>query len=98
MTIYPVQHCDPHTAHRPQEMKIFPLSTQPNQTIPIALGTPVFQSHLASSVKNVVPSTLKPQSFGGVPIISSVPVLPSSSSIVGTTDLRYPIHIFESVY
>ncbi|PON60714.1 Jasmonate-zim domain protein [Trema orientale] len=88
MTVYPMQHFDPHTAHHPQEMKIFPLSNQPNQTIPVALSTPILQSHLASSVNNVVPSAMKPQSFGGVPIISSVSVPPSSSSVVGTTDLR----------
>lgn len=76
------------TVYHPQEVKIFPASNQPSQTIPVALSRPVFQSHIASTVKNVVPSTTKPQSFGGLPIISSVPALPFSGSIVGTTDLR----------
>ncbi|XP_062118052.1 protein TIFY 6B isoform X2 [Humulus lupulus] len=87
MTVYPAQHFDPHTAHHSQEMKIFPLSNQPNQTMSVSLSTPV-HSHLASSAKCMVPSTMKPQSFGGVPVISSLSVLPSSSSVVGTTDLR----------
>ncbi|XP_024018070.1 protein TIFY 6B isoform X1 [Morus notabilis] len=63
-------------------------SNQPNQTIPVALSTPAFQSHIASTVNSAVPSTMKPQCFGGLPIISSVPAIPSNSSIFGTADLR----------
>lgn len=84
------------TVYHPQEVKIFPASNQPSQTIPVALSRPVFQSHIDSTVKNVVPSTVKPQSFGGLPIISSMPAFPFNGSIVGTTDLRYLWHIFES--
>ncbi|KAM6592403.1 hypothetical protein CsatA_000106 [Cannabis sativa] len=75
MTVYdPVQHFD-HS----QEMKIFPLSSnQPNNQTLMSV----------SSAKNMVSSTMKPQSFGGVPVISPLSVLPSGSSVVGTTDLR----------
>uniref|UniRef100_A0A803P7P6 Protein TIFY n=1 Tax=Cannabis sativa TaxID=3483 RepID=A0A803P7P6_CANSA len=70
----PIQHFD-HS----QEMKIFPLSSnQPNNQTLMSV----------SSAKNMVSSTMKPQSFGGVPVISPLSVLPSGSSVVGTTDLR----------
>ena len=93
MTVYPVQHFDPHTAHHSQEMKMFPISNQPNQTMSVSLSTPV-HLHLASSAKSMAPSTMKPQSFGGVPVISYLSALHCSSSIVGTIDLRYPKQSF----
>ena len=80
MTVYP--HFDAHSVHRPQEVRIFPVSSQLiNQTSPVALGTTVLQSHLASTGQNVVGSAVKPQPLGGVG--------PPRGSMVGTTDLRY---------
>ncbi|KAL5545115.1 hypothetical protein UlMin_008899 [Ulmus minor] len=88
MPVYPLQQFDAHTVHHHQEVKKFTLSNQHNQTIPATMNTPVLHSHLSTTCKNSFVSTIKPQSFGGVPIISPVSVLPSSSAVVGTTDLR----------
>lgn len=87
MTAYPIQHFDAHSVHRPKEVRIFPVSNQLNQTSPIALGTTVLQSHLASTSQNVVGSTIKPQPLGG--ITAPISVVPLRGSMVGTTDLRY---------
>ncbi|GMY24017.1 protein TIFY 6B-like isoform X1 [Fagus crenata] len=79
MTVYP--HFDAHSVHRPQEVRIFPVSNQLiNQTSPVALGTTVLQSHLASTGQNVVGSAVKPQPLGDFG--------PPRGSMVGTTDLR----------
>ncbi|KAL4633021.1 hypothetical protein ACB092_04G091100 [Castanea dentata] len=86
MAAYPKQHFDAHSVHRPQEVRIFPVSNQLNQTSPIALGTAVLQSHLASTSQNVVGSTIKAQPLGG--ITAPISVVPPRGSMVGTTDLR----------
>ncbi|XP_059455438.1 protein TIFY 6B isoform X3 [Corylus avellana] len=87
MKVYPVQHHDAHSVHRPQEMRIFPVSNQQNQTSTVALGTTVLQSHLAPTGQNMVGSTIKPQPFR---VAAPVSFLPSTGSIVGSTDLRSP--------
>lgn len=87
MTVYPLQHRDIHSVHRPHEAKIFPVSNQQHQTTTVALGTTVLQSHHIPPGLNVVGSTVKPQPLKGV--IAPMSVLPCTSSVVGTTDLRY---------
>ncbi|XP_012064636.1 protein TIFY 6B isoform X2 [Jatropha curcas] len=84
MTSYGVKQFGAYSVHQPQQMRIFPVANQQNQTITVSLSSPVLQSHFASTGKNVNNS----QSLGGVPIISPVSVHPAPSSIVGSTDLR----------
>lgn len=88
MTVFPMQHLDTHSVHHPEEVKIYPGASQLNQIIPISLSTSVLQNHLARQ-KNMVGSTINPQPLAGVPVLTPVSVLPSKSSVVGTTDLRY---------
>ncbi|XP_017186663.2 protein TIFY 6B-like isoform X2 [Malus domestica] len=53
--------------------------------IPITLSSPVLQSHAPVGNNG---STIKLQSLGGVPVLSPVSAHPSTTSVVGTTDLR----------
>ncbi|GMI99498.1 JASMONATE-INSENSITIVE 3, jasmonate-zim-domain protein 3 [Hibiscus trionum] len=78
-----------HQSHHSHEAKIFPVSSQPNQTITVSMNTPLLQPHLASTGQNMIGHTVNPQPFTGVPIMAPpVSVVPPSSSIIGTTDLR----------
>ncbi|XVF53765.1 hypothetical protein PTKIN_Ptkin05aG0125000 [Pterospermum kingtungense] len=78
---YGLQHFDGHQPHSSQEVRIFPFSSQPNQTITVSMSTP----HLTSNG-----NTVNPQPLPVVPIMASpVSVIPPSRSIIGTTDLRY---------
>uniref|UniRef100_A0A5B7BU60 Protein TIFY n=1 Tax=Davidia involucrata TaxID=16924 RepID=A0A5B7BU60_DAVIN len=88
VTTYTPQHFDAHSVHRPHEVKILPVASQTNQTISVAMGTPVHQSFLASAGQNVIGSTVNPQPLGGVPVIAPVSIVPCPNSIVGTTELR----------
>jgi hypothetical protein len=86
MKVHPLQHHDAHSVHRPQEVRIFPGYNQQNQTSTVALGTTVLQSHLAPTGQNMVGSTIKPQPLR---VVAPASFLPSTGSVVGTTDLRY---------
>ncbi|KAF5445554.1 hypothetical protein F2P56_034600 [Juglans regia] len=83
--LYPLQQHDAHSIHRSREVRIFPFSNQQNQTSTVALGTTVLQSHPVSTGQNMVGSTIKPKPLRA---IAPVSVLPSTGSVVGTTDLR----------
>ncbi|KAL4282038.1 hypothetical protein GQ457_03G012580 [Hibiscus cannabinus] len=86
---YGLQQFDGHQPHRSQEVMIFPVSSQPNQRITVSMSTPLLQSHLISSGQNITGNTGNPQPFAGVPIMAPpVSVVPPSSSVIGTTDLR----------
>ncbi|XP_062159495.1 protein TIFY 6B isoform X2 [Alnus glutinosa] len=87
MKVHPLQHHDAHSVHRPQEVRIFPGYNQQNQTSTVALGTTVLQSHLAPTGQNMVGSTIKPQPLR---VVAPASFLPSTGSVVGTTDLRSP--------
>lgn len=88
-TTYGTKHFDAHTVHRPQEMRIFPVSNQQNQTISVSMSNPVLQSHFASIGHNMIGNFINSQPLGGVPVITPVSVQPATSSIISTTDLRY---------
>ncbi|KAE8663949.1 Jasmonate-zim-domain protein 3, putative isoform 2 [Hibiscus syriacus] len=53
------------------------------------MSTPLLQPYFASNAQYIVGHTVNPQPFTGVPIMAPpVSVVPPSSSIIGTTDLR----------
>ncbi|XP_031265196.1 protein TIFY 6B isoform X2 [Pistacia vera] len=79
---------DANQVQRPQEMRMFPISSIPNQTIAVSMTTPVLHSHLNSTGQSVAGNTVNPKPLGGVSIVSPVSVLPPTSSIIGTTNLR----------
>ncbi|KAE8676146.1 hypothetical protein F3Y22_tig00111621pilonHSYRG00077 [Hibiscus syriacus] len=86
---YVLQQFDGHQPHNSQEARIFPVSSQPNQRIAVSMSTPLLQSHLISTGQNIICNTGNPQPFTGVLIIAPpVSVVPPSSSVIGTTDLR----------
>ncbi|TXG57198.1 hypothetical protein EZV62_018511 [Acer yangbiense] len=91
---YSLQQLDAHQVHCSQEARMFPVSNQPNQTIMVSLNSPFLHSPLGSTGQNVISSAINPQPLGGVPVISPVSVVPSTSSVIGTTDLRQ-LNIFE---
>ncbi|KAK2635402.1 hypothetical protein Ddye_030194 [Dipteronia dyeriana] len=76
--------------HCSQEARMFPVSNQPNQTIMVLMSSPFLHSHLGSTEQNVISSAINRQPLGGVPVISPVYVVPSTSSV----DLRQ-LDIFE---
>ncbi|XP_042964109.1 protein TIFY 6B isoform X2 [Carya illinoinensis] len=85
MKVYPLQHHDAYSIHRSRKVRVFPVSNQQNQTSTVALGTTVLQSHQVSTGQNMVGSTIKPKPHR---VTAPVSVLPSTGSVVGTTDLR----------
>ncbi|XP_048445785.1 protein TIFY 6B isoform X3 [Pyrus x bretschneideri] len=84
-TVYPMPQFDAHSVHQSQDVTIYPLVSQHNQRIPITLSSPVLQSHAPVGHTG---STIKLQPLGGVPVLAPVSALPSTTSVVGTTDLR----------
>lgn len=88
LTAYPLQHFDAHSAHHSHEVRTFPVSNQPNQTISVAMSTPILQSHITSTGQKVVGSTINTPPLGGIPIITPVSFFPGAGSNTVTTDLR----------
>ncbi|WRX17753.1 Tify domain - like 5 [Theobroma cacao] len=89
VTTFGLQQFDGHQPHCSQEVRLFPVSSQPNQTIAVSMSTPLLQSHLVSTGQNTMGNTVTPQPFAGVPIMAPpVSVVPPSSSIIGATELR----------
>nr|QHW08426.1 jasmonate zim-domain protein [Eriobotrya japonica] len=84
-TGYPMPQFDAHSVHQSHDVKIYPVVSQHNQRIPITLSSPVLQSHASAGHTG---STIKLQPLGGVPVLAPVSALPSTTSVVGTTDLR----------
>ncbi|XP_038997092.1 protein TIFY 6B-like [Hibiscus syriacus] len=82
-------YSEAHQSHHSRDSRVFPVSGQPNQTITVSMSTPLLQPRLGSTAQNIVGHTVNPQPFTGVPIMAPlVSVVPPSSSIIGTTDLR----------
>ncbi|XP_044477461.1 protein TIFY 6B isoform X2 [Mangifera indica] len=88
MKNYAMQHLNANQVQRPQEMRMFPISSKLNQTIVVSMTTPVLHSHLNSTGQSVDGNTINSQPHGGVSIKSPVSVLVPTSSIIGTTDIR----------
>ncbi|XAR48278.1 hypothetical protein NMG60_11031038 [Bertholletia excelsa] len=88
VTTYPRQQFNAHSVFHPHEVGAFPISNQTNQKISLPMSTTAHQPLLASTVQNIIGSVIHPQPLGGVPVISPASVIPTSTSVVGTTDLR----------
>lgn len=89
LSTYALQHFDANQAHRTQEVRMFPVSSRPNQTITLPMNSPGLHSHFASTGQNIAGNPINPTSLGAVSVISPVSVLPATSPIIGTTELRY---------
>lgn len=90
-TTYGLPKFDTCLSGRSQEVRIppVPVPMQPNPTFNLSMSTSMPQSHLASTGQALVGNTGIPQPLGGAPIMASpVSVVPPSSSVIGTTDLR----------
>ncbi|XP_031406292.1 protein TIFY 6B isoform X2 [Punica granatum] len=88
ISVYPMQHFSTHSIGRSNEMKMFPSSNQPNQAITVMMSPPVVHSRVSSIGQNMICSAISPQPLGGVPVLPPVSVLPTSGSVIGSTDLR----------
>jgi jasmonate ZIM domain-containing protein len=82
MTSHGLQQIEAYPVHRSQEVKMFPVSNQSNQTIKVSMSSPHIQPHLGSSGQNHVSKNMNQQ------FVAPISVLPPQSSVVGTTDSR----------
>ncbi|GKV05201.1 hypothetical protein SLEP1_g17236 [Rubroshorea leprosula] len=86
---YGLQKFDACPASHSQEVRILPVSNLPNQAINLSMSATIPHSHLATTGQAIVGNKGIPQTLGGVPIMASpLSVVPASSSVIGTTDLR----------
>ncbi|XP_052183593.1 protein TIFY 6B isoform X2 [Diospyros lotus] len=86
-TYHPAHQFDAHSILRPHEVRMA-TANQTSQKISVTMRSPAHQSFLASAGQNVIGSTINTRSLGGLPVISPVSMVPTSTSVVGTTDLR----------
>ncbi|PKI76729.1 hypothetical protein CRG98_002897 [Punica granatum] len=98
ISVYPMQHFSTHSIGRSNEMKMFPSSNQPNQAITVMMSPPVVHSRVSSIGQNMICSAISPQPLGGVPVLPPVSVLPTSGSVIGSTDLSRPASSSEGVF
>ncbi|KAF9667506.1 hypothetical protein SADUNF_Sadunf15G0030100 [Salix dunnii] len=89
MTTYGAQHLDAYFVNRPQDMRMFPISSQQNQTINVSMSSPIPQSHFPPTGHSMITTnSIVSKPHGGVPVITPASALPNPSSVIGTTDLR----------
>lgn len=74
---------DVHSVHRPYDVKMISVS---NQGISVPVGNSYLRNHFASMGQNFAATTTKQQLLGGIPVAAPYSVLPSSGSIIGTTE------------
>ncbi|XP_038688402.1 protein TIFY 6B-like isoform X2 [Tripterygium wilfordii] len=90
MPPYGQLHFDAYSVHRSQEVRVFPVSKESNQTTTVSMHAPVLQSHFPPAghyrLGNFVKTNSQP--LGGVPITAHVSGFPNTSSVVGSTDIR----------
>jgi len=89
VTTYGTQQFDAYSVNRPQDTRMFSISGQQNQTITVSMSSPILQSHFPPTGHNMLSNSIVPKPLGGVPVITPTSALPTLSSIIGTTDLRY---------
>lgn len=77
---YSLQHVSTHSISRSQETGMLPSSNQPNRATAVTASPPAVLSHIS-------PIMINPQPLG-VPVLSPASVLPTTGSIIGSTDLR----------
>ncbi|KAL0364480.1 UNVERIFIED_CONTAM: protein TIFY 6B [Sesamum angustifolium] len=80
VSTYPMKHLDSRTIHHP-------VTSPTNLTVLPAINAAVHQSFVATAGQNLICS-VNTQPLGGVLTSNHVPAMPSSSPVVGTTDLR----------
>lgn len=80
VTTYPMKHLDTRTIHHP-------VTSPTNLTVLPAINTAVHQSFVATAGQNLICS-VRTEPLGGVLMSNHVRAIPSSSPVVGTTDLR----------
>ncbi|KAJ6295068.1 hypothetical protein OIU76_023047 [Salix suchowensis] len=89
MKTYGAQHLDAYFVNRPQDTRMFPITSQQNQTINVSMSSPIRQSHFPPAGHNMIATnSIVSKPHGGVPAITPASALPTPSSVIGTTDLR----------
>ncbi|KAJ6295069.1 hypothetical protein OIU76_023047 [Salix suchowensis] len=72
-----------------QDTRMFPITSQQNQTINVSMSSPIRQSHFPPAGHNMIATnSIVSKPHGGVPAITPASALPTPSSVIGTTDLR----------
>uniref|UniRef100_A0A6N2LMS0 Protein TIFY n=1 Tax=Salix viminalis TaxID=40686 RepID=A0A6N2LMS0_SALVM len=89
MKTYGAQHLDAYFVNRPQDTRMFPITSQQNQTINVSMNSPIPQSHFPPAGHNMIATnSIVSKPHGGVPAVTPASALPTPSSVIGTTDLR----------
>ena len=90
MKAYGAQHLDAYFVNRPQDTRMFPITSQQNQTNNVSMSSPIPQSHFTPAGHNMIATnSIVSKPHGGVPVVTPASALPTPSSVIGTTDLRY---------
>ncbi|KAJ6677147.1 PROTEIN TIFY 4A-RELATED-RELATED [Salix viminalis] len=89
MKTYGAQHLDAYFVNRPLDTRMFPITSQQNQTINVSMNSPIPQSHFPPAGHNMIATnSIVSKPHGGVPAVTPASALPTPSSVIGTTDLR----------
>ncbi|XP_059290419.1 protein TIFY 6B isoform X1 [Lycium ferocissimum] len=81
-TTFPPHHFDAHSVHRSHGVRVLPVANPTNQ-ISVSMTMPGHKSYLSPVGQNLI-TTVTP----GAPVASPISAVPTSSAVVGTTDLR----------
>lgn len=85
-TTFPPHHYDAHSVHRSHGVRVLPVANPTNQ-ISVSMTMPGHKSFISPVGQNLI-STVNSLPGAGAPVASPISAVPSSSAVVGTTDLR----------
>lgn len=86
-TTFPPHHYDAHSVHRSHGVRMLPVANPTNQ-ICMSMTIPGHKSFISPVGQNLI-TTVNQLPGAGPPVASPISAVPSSSAVVGTTDLRY---------
>lgn len=84
--IFPPHHFDAHSVHRSHGVRVLPVANPTNQ-ISVSMTLPGHKSFISHAGHNLI-TTVNQLPGAGAPVASSISAVPTSSSVVGSTDLR----------
>lgn len=85
-TTFPPHHYDAHSVHRSHGVRMLPVANPTNQ-ICMSMTIPGHKSFISPVGQNLI-TTVNQLPGAGPPVASPISAVPSSSAVVGTTDLR----------
>ncbi|KAL3343472.1 hypothetical protein AABB24_027152 [Solanum stoloniferum] len=85
-TTFSPHHYDAHSVHRSHGVRVLPLASPTNQ-ISVSMTMPGHKSFISPVGQNLI-TTVNQLPGAGALVASPISAIPSSSAVVGTTDLR----------